>query len=66
MRRGMSPVRALAMITSNAAKIIDVFDRVGSIEVGKDADILIWSDVPMVATDAVLEKVFIDGELINV
>ena len=66
IRRGMSPVRALAMITSNAAKIIDVFDRVGSIEVGKDADILIWSDVPMVATDAVLEKVFIDGELINV
>lgn len=66
VRRGMSPVRALAMITSNAAKIVDVFDRVGSIEVGKDADILIWSDVPMVATDAVLEKVFIDGELINV
>ena len=66
IRRGMSPVRALAMITSNAAKIVDVFDRVGSIEVGKDADLLIWSDVPMVATDAVLEKVFIDGELINV
>ena len=66
VRRGMSPVRALAMITSNAAKIVDVFDRVGSIEVGKDADMLIWSDVPMVATDAVLEKVFIDGELINV
>ena len=64
VRRGMKPVKALAMITSNAAKIIDVFDRVGSIEVGKDADILIWSDMPAIATDAVLEKVFIDGELI--
>ena len=64
VRRGMNPTRALAMITSNAAKIIDAFDRVGSIEVGKDADILIWSDMPAVATDAVLEKVFLDGELI--
>lgn len=63
VRRGMSPVRALAMITSNAAKIVDVFDRVGSIEVGKDADILIWSDMPAIATDAVLEKVIINGVL---
>lgn len=65
VRRGMSPLRALAMITSNAAKIVDVFDRVGSIEIGKDADILIWSDMPAVATDAVLEKVIIDGEIVQ-
>ncbi len=65
VRRGMNPTRALAMITSNSAKIVDVFDRVGSIEVGKDADILIWSDMPAVATDAVLETVILGGEIVK-
>lgn len=63
VRRGMNPTRALAMITSNPAQIVDVFDRVGSIEVGKDADILIWSDMPAIAIDAVLETVILDGEI---
>ena len=62
VRRGMDPVRALAMVTSNAAEIVGVSDRVGSLTVGKDADILIWSKLPTLAADAVLERVFIDGE----
>ena len=62
VRRGMDPVRALAMVTSNAAKIVGVSDRVGSLTVGKDADLLIWSKLPTLAADAVLERVFIDGE----
>ena len=62
VRRGMDPVRALAMVTSNAARIVGVYDRVGSLTVGKDADILIWSKMPTLAADAVLEQVFIDGE----
>lgn len=61
VRRGMDPVRALAMVTSNAAKIVGIEDRVGSLTVGKDADVLIWSKLPSVATDAVLEQVYIDG-----
>ena len=64
VRRGMDPVRALAMVTSNAAKIVGVSDRVGSLTVGKDADILIWSKMPTVATDAILEQVIIDGETV--
>lgn len=64
VRNGMDPVRALAMVTSTAAKIIGVEDRVGSLEEGKDADILIWSDLPSCATDAVLEQVFVDGECV--
>lgn len=64
VRRGMDPVRALAMVTSNAAKIVGVSDRVGSLTVGKDADILIWSKLPTVATDAILERVIIDGETV--
>ena len=61
VRWGMDPVNALAMVTCNSAKMLDVADRVGSLTVGKDADILIWSSLPTVRTDAVLEQVFIDG-----
>ena len=64
VRRGMDPVRALGMITCNAAKIVGVEERVGSLEVGKDADILIWSAMPATAVDAVLERVIIDGETV--
>lgn len=61
VRAGMDPVRALAMVTINSAKILGVEDRVGSLEPGKDADVCIWSALPCVATDAVLERVFVDG-----
>ena len=64
VRRGMDPVRALARVTSNAAEIVGISDRVGSLAVGKDADILIWSKMPTVATDAILERVIIDGETV--
>ncbi|MCC8101040.1 MAG: amidohydrolase family protein [Clostridiales bacterium] len=64
VRRGMDPVRALAMVTSNAAQILGIKERVGSLSVGKDADILIWSKLPSLATDAVLENVLIDGEMV--
>lgn len=61
VRWGMDPVRALAMVTSNAARIIGVEDRVGTLEVGKDADLCIWTALPSLATDAVLKRVIIDG-----
>ena len=62
VRHGMDPIRALRMVTINAARIVGVEDRVGSLEVGKDADILIWSAMPTIAADAVLERVIIDSE----
>lgn len=65
VRHGMDPVRALRMVTINAAKIVGIEDRVGSLEVGKDADILIWSDLPSKAADAVLERVIIDGNTVK-
>lgn len=64
VRRGMDPVRALGLATCNSAKIVGVEDRVGSLTVGKDADVLIWSKMPCIATDAVLERVFLDGEIV--
>ncbi|MGM9603831.1 MAG: amidohydrolase family protein [Faecousia sp.] len=64
VRKGMDPVRALGMVTVNAAKILGIEDRVGSLAVGMDADILIWSDLPSQAADAVLERVIVDGETV--
>lgn len=64
VRKGMDPVRALGMVTVNAARILGIEDRVGSLAVGMDADILVWSALPSLAADAVLERVIIDGKTI--
>lgn len=64
VRKGMDPVRALGMVTVNAAKILGIENRVGALAVGMDADILIWSALPSLAADAVLERVIIDGETV--
>lgn len=60
MNHGLTEQQALQMITLNAAKHIGVEDRVGSIEVGKDADLVIWSGNPFDIRNKV-EHVFIDG-----
>jgi len=59
---GATEEEALKMITINAAWIVGVDDRVGSIEVGKDADLVIWDGYPL-SSYGVPEKVFIDGEV---
>jgi imidazolonepropionase-like amidohydrolase len=53
---------ALKMITLNPAWIIGVDDRVGSLDVGKDADITIWNSYPLSST-ALVDKVLIDGDV---
>ena len=59
---GATEDEALKMITLNAAWIIGVDDRVGSIDVGKDADLVIWDGYPL-SSSAVPNKVFIDGDI---
>jgi imidazolonepropionase-like amidohydrolase len=59
---GATEEEALKMITINAAWIAGVDDRVGSIEVGKDADLVIWDGYPL-SSYGVPEKVLIDGEV---
>ena len=53
---------ALKMITLNAAWIVGIDDRVGSIDVGKDADLVMWSAYPL-SSYALADKVWIDGQL---
>ncbi|HUA84813.1 MAG TPA: amidohydrolase family protein [Bryobacteraceae bacterium] len=57
---GLSREDALAMVTINPAKQLGVDDRVGSIEVGKDADIVIYDKDPL-SEFAKVQKVLIDG-----
>ncbi len=64
VREGMCPVEALKAITINPAEILGIADRVGSLEPGKDADVVIWSGHPF-CTMTVAEKVFIDGEMVH-
>src|SRR5438128_8205346 len=59
---GATEQEALQMITLNPAWIIGVDDRVGSLDVGKDADIVIWNGPPL-SSYALTEKVLIDGEV---
>ena len=64
VKAGMDPFEALKAITINPAKHVGIADRVGSIEVGKDADFAIYEGDPMVS-DSVCRKVFIDGAAVE-
>jgi imidazolonepropionase-like amidohydrolase len=59
---GATEDEALRMITINPAWIVGVDERVGSIEVGKDADLVLW-DGPPLSSYAKVDKVLIDGDV---
>ncbi len=61
-KAGLDEEEALKTITINPAEILGVSDRVGSLEVGKDADIVIWSGHPFDIL-AAPEMTIIDGEV---
>jgi imidazolonepropionase-like amidohydrolase len=61
-KNGMSEEAALQAVTINAARVTGMDARVGSLEPGKDADILILRGHPL-QTRSVPEAVFIDGKL---
>ena len=63
VKAGMDPFRALQAITINPAKHIGVEYRVGSLEVGKDADIVLTDGNPMVS-DTVVRYVIVDGKVL--
>jgi imidazolonepropionase-like amidohydrolase len=61
VQQGMEEEEALKGITINPAEIIGVADRVGSLEIGKDADLVVLSGHPL-DYRSVPELVLIDGE----
>jgi imidazolonepropionase-like amidohydrolase len=62
VREGMDEDEALRAITITAARISGIDDRVGSLEAGKDADVLVLSGHPFDWRTRV-ERVYIDGTL---
>jgi imidazolonepropionase-like amidohydrolase len=63
MRGGLSRRQALEAVTINPARMIGIDDRVGSIEAGKDADLVFWSGPPFELSSRVV-GVMLDGELV--
>ncbi len=53
---------ALKLITLNPSKILHLDDRIGSIRVGKDADLVLWSDYPL-SVYAHANKTMVDGTI---
>lgn len=63
VKYGMKQEKALEAITINPAKVLGIDDRVGCIEVGKDADIVIWDGNPLEIQSNVLYTI-IDGKIV--
>ncbi len=57
---GVSEEEAWKFVTLNPAKLLHIDDRVGSIKVGKDADVVLWTDHPL-SIYAKAEKTIIEG-----
>ena len=62
-RHGLTDQQALEVMTINGAKAMMLEDRVGSIEVGKDADLVLLDGHFLDLTADRIERVFIDGQL---
>jgi len=60
VKEGLDPVTALRAVTINPARIIGVDSRIGSLAVGKDADVVIWSGDPLDVMSRA-ELAFVDG-----
>jgi len=64
LRLGFSLEDALKTITIIPAKMFGVSDRIGTIEVGKDADLNIYSELPL-TDQGIPDFVFINGEIVT-
>lgn len=64
VREGLSELDGFKAVTIDAAKINQVDDRVGSVEVGKDADIVVWNGHPLHYLTKT-KYVMINGELVH-
>jgi imidazolonepropionase-like amidohydrolase len=60
VKEGLDPVTALRAVTINPASIIGCADRLGSLSVGKDADVVIWSGDPLDVMSRA-ERAYVNG-----
>ncbi len=59
---GVSEEEAWKMVTLNPAKLLHLDNRMGSVEIAKDADLVLWSAHPL-SIAAVAQKTFVDGAI---
>jgi imidazolonepropionase-like amidohydrolase len=59
---GLTEVQALKLVTLNPAKMLHIDDKVGSIKVGKVADLVLWTDHPLSIYTKV-NTTIIDGQI---
>lgn len=60
LRTGLTEEQALSTVTINAAKVLAIDERVGSLEAGKDADFVVWSGNPL-SQFSRAEQTWVDG-----
>ncbi len=63
VKEGLDAEAALRSITINPARVMGVEDRLGSVEVGKDADLVVWSGDPLDVMSRA-EQCYVDGRLV--
>ncbi len=63
-KSGLDEYEALKAITINSAEIVGIADRVGSIEIGKDADIVVFDGNPIKDIDCETYVTIIDGKVV--
>lgn len=63
IRFGMDQQKALQMLTINPAKILGLEDRIGSLEKGKDADVVLFRGEPAIDTAARVVCTIVNGEI---
>ncbi len=64
IRFGGDIERVINMLTINPAKILGIDDRLGSIEKGKDADLVIFNGIPALDTNANVQYTIINGKIV--
>jgi imidazolonepropionase-like amidohydrolase len=60
LRTGLTEEQALSLVTLNAAKVLALEDRLGSLEAGKDADFVVWNGNPL-SQFTRAEQTWVDG-----
>ena len=63
IRHGMDKNKALRAVTCYPAQMLNLDDRIGSIDVGKDADLVILSGEPFEFTSRI-KKVIVSGKVV--
>jgi imidazolonepropionase-like amidohydrolase len=64
---GIPPLEVIKIATSNGAQALDIGDNVGTVELGKQADMIILSDNPLddIRNTKKIEAVIVDGQFID-